>query len=172
MEIEPHTLRGLLEYDPETGVLTWRHRPHGPKNFNARYAGKEAGCLLPIGYRQLSISKKGFYAHRVAWAIHHGSWPEYEIDHINGVTNDNRISNLRSVSHKENHRNQSVPKNNKSGVIGVHWNRKSRKWRAQIKIDGEQTYLGSFNCVTDAAAARAAAEIKYGYHANHGRAST
>jgi len=172
MEIEPGTLRDLLDYDPETGVLTWRHRPCGAKNFNARYAGKEAGCLLPIGYRQLTIDNERFCAHRVAWAIHHGRWPENQIDHINGVRNDNRISNLRDVSHQENHRNQAIPKSNKSGVIGVHWNKRLRKWRAQIKIGGQQKHLGCFNCVADAAAARAKADAEYGYHEFHGRAST
>jgi len=180
MEIEPDTLRDLLDYDPETGVLTWRERPleyfsseREHKRWNTRYAGTCAlNCLDTTGHKHGLIFRKTFSAHRVAWAIHYGGWPWLTIDHINGDPADNRIENLRDVSHKENCRNQTVPKNNASGVLGVYWKKTRMKWCANIRIDGKTKHLGSFTDKADAVAARAEADIKYRFHRNHGRATT
>lgn len=92
-----------------------------------------------------------------------------ELDHINHVRADNRISNLREVSRSQNNKNMPRYKNNKSGVTGVSWYRSAGKWRAQIRVEGKKKHLGLFDEIKDAAKAVEAAEAKYGYHENHGK---
>ena len=101
----------------------------------------------------------------------YNEWPRKTIDHVNGDRSDNRVVNLRSVAHQENHRNRAIPKSNTSGVMGVYWGKRDRKWYAQIKINGKKKHLGSFSCKKKAIQARKKAEIDYGFHANHGRDS-
>jgi hypothetical protein len=172
----PEVLRNLLDYDLNTGALTWRARPIGcfptaqsGKTWNARYAGKLAGSFDPEGYRTVTVFGTRYRAHRVAWAIHHGEWPKGEIDHINHVRDDNRIKNLRVVDVVHNARNQSLYTNNKSGVIGVCFEKRTRSWRAYIRTDTCNQHLGRFKTFEEAAAARTAAEPANGYHPNHGQ---
>lgn len=169
------TLRRLLSYNPKTGKLIWLPRTaldcpkDGGRRWNGRYAGKEAFRISPNGYRQGMIKRKMVRAHRVAWAIHHGEWPEADIDHINGVRSDNRLVNLRSVPRKVNAQNQKVRINSKSGVLGV--SRYRNKWRAYISVEGKPIHLGIFSNKNDAISARQEAQLAHGYHPNHGRAS-
>lgn len=169
-------LRKLLRYDPETGELLWRSRDvslfkaeHDCNAWNARFAEKPAGGIDGNGYTLVRLLGRRSGLHRIAWAIHHGAWPADQIDHINGDTADNRIVNLREVTNQENGKNQKMPCNNTSGVMGVHWYKPGAKWQARIMVDGKYISLGYFDSIEDAAAARAKAEIKYGFHTNHGR---
>lgn len=82
-----------------------------------------------------------------------------EIDHFNRNKLDNRKSNLRPVTHKQNMLNRSIGVNNTSGVIGVSLH--NNKWQAIISENCNRHYLGSFNNFDDAVAARKAAEEKY-----------
>nr|WP_175479900.1 HNH endonuclease signature motif containing protein [Paracoccus homiensis] len=107
-------------------------------------------------------------AHRVAWAVIHGRWPNGEIDHINGDRSDNRLANLREVTKRENHRNMAIRSDNTSGVTGVYWAREKGKWAAYIKAD-KMVALGRYDTFAEAVAARRAAEKVLGYHPNHGR---
>jgi len=59
--------------------------------------------------------------------------------------------------------------NNTSGVTGVYWNKRDRKWQAMIKVNNKQIHLGYFEGKTEAITARKIAEIKYGFHPNHGK---
>lgn len=177
----PEELRKLLRYEPDTGKLFWRARSvalfsstgrrsanHACALWNSRFAGKEAFTADDGGgYKSGGIFCRLHRAHRVIWALHHDEWPTHEIDHINGVKDDNRIVNLRDVSHIENSRNTRRSSNNTSGHMGVGWNKARGKWEARIKV-GRQIYLGLFDVFEDAVAARKAAEIKYGFHENHG----
>ena len=173
----PVTLRKLLSYDPDTGLLTWKHRPlemfatePAGKTWNTRFSGKPAFTTLhDRGYRQGFIYHKSYYAHRVAYAIYHGNWPVMGVDHVNGNTGDNRIENLRDVSPSVNGRNAAMWSNNTSGVCGVGWSKASKKWRAQIRVRNKDYHLGAFENFDDAVAARKAAEVEYGFHPNHGR---
>ena len=170
------TLRKLLRYEPDTGNLFWRHRDASLfkterhcKTWHNRYGGKPAGCIRGDGYITIRLSGRGLSAHRVAWAIHHNTWPTDQLDHINGETADNRIENLREVTNQENQKNRKLPCTNTSGVMGVSWNKQKAKWVAQITVDGKYIYLGRFNSFEDAAAARLKAEIENDFHKNHGR---
>lgn len=171
----PEALRDLLRYEPDTGRLFWRARPYGvfpseraARAWNARFAGAEAGSIGPIGYRRIRVFGRLALAHRVAWAIHSGVWPEGEIDHMNHARADNRIANLRVVTNSENSRNQSKYRNNASGITGIFWNRHYQKWHAHITAGGKRRYLGLFNDLDAAVAARKAAEREHGFHENHG----
>lgn len=98
-------------------------------------------------------------AHRLAWLYVYGEWPDAEIDHINGNTGDNRISNLRPATRAQNGANRGRQTNNASGVKGVCWHAQSGKWRAMIRISGKSRHLGLFNDIGAAAAAYARATV-------------
>lgn len=180
-DITPELCRQLLRYEPETGKLFWL--PRGPemfpgnahggaeassKTWNNSRAGQEAFPIGKAGYRKGEICNFDFMAHRVCWAIYHGKWPDLHIDHINGNRSDNRIANLRQVTIPENGRNMRVPKNNASGTIGVFWSERYSVWRASISVAGKKRWLGTFRDKEAAIAARKEAEVRYGYHENHG----
>lgn len=175
--VTPELLRKLLSYDPGTGKLLWRERPREmfanartQGAWNSRCAGKEAFTAdNGHGHRKSSIFGVRHYAHRVAWAYVHGSWPDGDIDHINGDPGDNRICNLRVVTHAENMRNMKLPERNTSGVCGVYQHKPSGKWVAAIKANGKSQHLGYFSEFRDAVEARKAADLDHGYHPNHGR---
>ena len=165
-------LRAAIDYNPETGKLFWRVRqPDFCSNDNARtrfnrfHAGKEIGHLNADGYIKFQFWNCTIIAHRAAWAIYYGEWPAEQIDHINGQRDDNRITNLRSVSARVNSQNKAIPANNKSGHIGVFYCNTSKKWVA--KLQGKR--LGQFATSEMAINARQKAEGEAGFHPNHGR---
>ena len=123
-------------------------------------AGTVAGSRSKRGYVKVMVDRKSLAAHRVVFAIVNGHWPDAEIDHINGVKDDNRPCNLREATRGENQRNCGIRANNKSGFKGVSWERSCDKWKAQIRIDGVTTYLGVFDTPELAAAAYAEAAPK------------
>ena len=177
----PELLRKLLRYEPDTGKLYWRERTldmfvdkkqgakHNSAQWNCKYAEKDAlACVDQRGYKRGKIFGRVYLAHRVIWAMYYGEWPDY-IDHINGVRDDNSISNLRSVTALENSRNAKRRYDNVSGVCGVGWLSDRKKWYARIKVDGKNKHLGCFTNFECAVAARKDAETKYGFHKNHGR---
>jgi hypothetical protein len=178
----PEFLRELLKYDPETGKLFWL--PRGVhlfaagkqpaermcRSWNTKHVGKAAFTAVnSAGYHMGAILNSHYLAHRVIWAIVHGKWPQNQVDHINGTRADNRIVNLRSVTHLENHKNCKLSTSNTSGRVGVRWRGCRSKWQARIYVDGREKHLGYFDSFEEASDARKAAEIKYDFHENHGR---
>lgn len=169
-------VRLVLRYEPETGRLFWLVRPlefFNSKNshsiWNSRFAGKEAFTRLNRwGHRVGSLFDVNHFAHRVIWLMQTGAWPEQHIDHINGIGSDNRFINLRAATPSENQRNKGRNSRNTSGVNGVTWRSRERKWIAQIRVDGGHKHLGSFDKLEDAAAARAVANVEHGFSARHG----
>lgn len=172
----PEVLRQLLRYEPETGKLFWKERPASMftslsllNAWNRTYAGGEAFTNVKDGYRTGTILTRPIRAHRAAWAIHFGEWPKGEIDHINGVKDDNRITNLRDVSRSENMRNAGIRHDNASGHTGVRWDERTQRWQAEIKRNYRSIHLGRFATIEEAIAARQSAERDLGFHDNHGR---
>lgn len=158
--IDAATLRELIDYDPETGSLTWRHRVDAP-GWSTRWAGKPCGAKSARGYVNVGLMGKTMQAHTIAWIIATGGPPSGEIDHINGVRWDNRLCNLRDVSRVQNQRNLPIQKNNRSGHPGVE--RFRGKWRAVIVVDRHPIRLGTFPSFDQAKAARVAAEKAHGF---------
>lgn len=169
-------LLALFRYDPETGRLFWRERPISMfpvkwqhKTWNSRWVGKEAFTAINKGYQIGNLFGQMVSAHRVVWKLVHGNDANGQIDHINGDRRDNRVDNLRVVDDAENRKNQSLPKDNTSGRIGVSWSKAAHKWKAEICLSGRRLHLGVFEKLEDAAAARSHAERLYGFHKNHGK---
>ena len=157
-------LKGMFSYDAETGYfkrlscISTRFKTGsiaGGKNFN--------------GYIIITIKGKRHRAHRLVWLYCYGVFPDDYIDHINGDKEDNRLMNLRNVTNKDNGKNQKLSKTNSSGVTGVCWHNRDKKWVAQIRVNDKNKYLGGFSDVGDAIKAREIANVEYGYHPNHGR---
>lgn len=94
-------LQQLLDYDPETGVLTWKARTgKHAATFNSTRAGKPAGTLRRDGYVAMKVKNVIYAAHRVIWALVHDEWPEC-IRHVNRNDADNRLQNLRGMTRAE-----------------------------------------------------------------------
>lgn len=176
--LSPAVLRELLSLNPETGMMTWKvrapeffRRKGACEKWNARYAGKRAFTSISCtnGYTQTKILCRVYRGHRVAWALFYGEWPRGELDHINGDRTDNSIANLRDVGRTENGKNLCVSRRNKSGVVGVTWDRERERWFASIRHGGRTVSLGRFDSLEAAAAARRRAEQNFGFHQNHGR---
>jgi hypothetical protein len=146
-------LHKLLDYDPDTGVFTWRVN-RGDKI----KVGQKAGAETAAGYTRIKIGPRNYFAHRLAWLYTHGYFPESKIDHINRVPSDNRLLNLREVSQSCNIRNARIFCTNTSGVTGVGWVAKGGRWRARLTINYKTYYLGDYDDFDEAVCARLAAE--------------
>jgi len=137
-------------------VATGRHGCHR--------AGECAGTIQSHGYLIITIDKKRYMAHRLAWFYVHGAWPKGDLDHINGDKLDNRIINLREATRQQNMQNVRRHRHNTSGYKGVAWHSQRNKWRAYIFDSYRQIHLGLFDSREAAALARANAEKKYHSH--------
>ncbi|AIS94521.1 AP2 domain protein [Burkholderia thailandensis E254] len=159
-ELPIEYLRECLDYDPQSGHLTWRVRPEShfstksvAQRFNSLYAGKIAGGRVANGYLMLPFKDENgkrvmVYAHRIAFALHHGRFPVAEIDHVNGIKEDNRAENLREATRLKNAANTVFDYDNMRGT-----KRRGDRWLAQISHRGENVYLGSYDTEAEAYAA-------------------
>lgn len=157
-------LNSILNYNPDTGELTYKvdRSPSIRK-------GSKAGCICSRDkYMLIVIDGKKYLSHRIIWFMMTGEWP-VQIDHINHKRWDNRWCNLREVAHQDNHKNKPLQSNNKSGYHGVGWNETRQKWASAIKVNGRRILLGRFKTKEEAIRVRKEAEIKYGFHDNHGK---
>lgn len=155
-DLTAERLRELLDYDPETGVFTWRVR-----RGSTAQKGTKAGCHCAYGYTVIRIDDRLHRANRLAWLYMVGEWPSEHVDHINRVRDDDRWSNLRLATNAQNCANAARSKNNKSGFKGVYWGRREQKWIAKITPNRKQKQLGCFDRVEDAAEAYKRAAIEY-----------
>lgn len=152
-------VRSILDYNPETGVITWK-----AKTSNRVKIGDVAGSVDKAGYKKIGINGTDMYCHRLAMLIVYGSIEGKEVDHINGNKLDNRLTNLRLVSKSQNMQNMKVKKSNKLGIKGV--SAVKNKYIAQIMKSKKTIWLGSFNCPAAASFAyQIAADIYFGKHA-------
>ena len=150
-------LKELFDYDPETGVFTWKVNRRTKKT-----KGKTAGSIDTRGHIQISINSSLYLAHRLAWVYYYGESPgDMFVDHINLNKCDNRIKNLRLATNTQNQYNKSLNKNNKTGYKGVSFHKKKNNYRATIRVDGEYKYLGSFYTPEEASLAYQAAAKQY-----------
>jgi hypothetical protein len=128
--------RAPLIYNPETGWFTRK--------------GKRAGASdCCKGYRRIMYESKVYKEHRLAWYFHYGVWPENQIDHINGIKDDNRIENLRDVSQTINMYNKvNAYETNPTGYLGVATS--GKKYQARLKVDSKLLYLGTYDTPEEA----------------------
>lgn len=140
-------LRIAFRYEPSTGFL-YRIGDTSP-----------AGRLATKGYRQIAYKGKRYMAHRMVWMYFNGEWPTDQIDHINQVKDDNRIENLRQVNNQQNFENVTQWAHNKTGKRGVSFTK--GRYQADIKVNKKTVYLGRYDTIIDAVAARMRGEREY-----------
>ncbi len=148
-----HTrLLQILDYDPGTGVFRWKI-----SNGRRAVAGEIAGSVQADGCRHITVDRKRYLAHRLAWLYVHGVWPQNLIDHKNLDRTDNRIDNLRPATFQQNSCNRDGWGKHGKGVLL----RPSGKWRARIRVNGKLISLGDFSSQSEAATAYADAARKH-----------
>ena len=154
--VTPERLKELLSYDPLTGIWTWR--ASGP----GRRASGVAGCWLhKSGYVQIAVDGRLYLSHRLAWLYMTGAWPEYEVDHIDGVPGHDWWSNLRAATISQNRRNTRGHRDSLTGIRGVYWAAERGVYHAKIYLNGKLKFLGSFKDSSSAELARRSAELEY-----------
>lgn len=156
-------LTSYLKYNETKGEFTWIKRPN--KNIHLH---THAGTKNSAGYRVISLFGKRYPEHRLAWFYVHGEMPKHEIDHINQIRDDNRISNLRQVTRSENQRNKTR-KDSRVDEIGIWWCRRRKRYIAEISLNGKKVYQKSFTDIDEAISARKAKALELGFHENHGK---
>lgn len=145
--IDVDEAKQLLDYDPATGVFRWR------LTRRSRAAGKVVGSQKKDGYIHISLEGKRYLAHRLAYAMTHNEQPP-NVDHINGVKTDNRIANLRAATRRLNQENRTTSlKSSKTGVLGVHLSKDTKKYHAHIQSNKRSYFLGAFTTIEEASAA-------------------
>ncbi len=145
MDLTAERLRKLLHYNTETGVFTRRVFTSSRANI-----GDVAGSPEATGHRRIRVDVTRYLEHRLAWLYVTGSWPNAEIDHIDGNGGNNIFSNLREATRAENSRNRRKGINNTSTYKGVYWDGKKRKWRATIYLNKKHIHIGHFDRSIDA----------------------
>lgn len=139
--ITKEQLAELLDYCEETGVFTWKSAHH----WRAK-PGMVAGNIDPShGYCKIGVLGANYYAHRLAWLVVHGEFPNEQVDHIDGNRTNNAIKNLRLATQSENNQNLRAPRGDRKGqLLGV-YRTESGRWRAAIRINKKSIHLGNFD---------------------------
>lgn len=140
MRLDFHKASQILSYDRDTGELTWKVTK------GRAVKGRPAGWLGGK-YKEVKIDGFNYKAHRIAWLLTYGKWPDDQVDHIDGNKQNNKLSNLRAVSNKENAHNRHKV-NNPTGLLGVKFN--GKRFEARIVSDGNFKHLGTFDNADDA----------------------
>lgn len=131
-------LKSLLDYDPLSGLFTWAVGRKGTRK------GAVAGCVGPDGYVIIMVDKKNYPAHRLAFIWMLGEMPANDVDHINRVRADNRWSNLRPATRRENNLNSGVRSNNTSGYKNVSHCSRTGKFTVSFRVGGKTRFFGRF----------------------------
>tara|TARA_R110000765_G_C18627492_1_gene572477 strand:+ start:64 stop:594 length:531 start_codon:yes stop_codon:yes gene_type:complete len=156
-------LKEFFDYNPDTGVIIWKKKTaiNAPIKIGQE-AGHEKVKTKDLVYREIGFNQTQYKAHRLAYYMYHGIDPRNNsIDHEDRNGLNNKINNLRLATCPENGRNRKFQRNNTSGVTGVCWLKKRKRWVAQIKINGKPMWVGSYVNKEDAMQARKEAEKKY-----------
>lgn len=152
--LDRERLLHLLAYEPDTGLFRWRL-----SRACRGSAGQVAGSTNRAGYVEISVDERKYLAHRLAWLFVHGEHPSLELDHLNGIRNDNRIANLRLATRTVNNQNRTRPQaTNRLGFLGVSPDR--ARFRAQIQVAGKKLHVGTFDTPEEAHSAYVAAKRK------------
>jgi hypothetical protein len=146
-KLDAAQVRSLFSYDSESGIVTRKVTTSAQAK-----AGTTCECKDQAGYFRVKIRGESYSLHRIVWLMHYGNWPEYEIDHIDGNKQNNRIENLRDVPRSVNCQNLKRPlKNGTSGYLGVTFVRGN--YKSQVMVNGKRKQLGGFVTPEEAFAA-------------------
>jgi hypothetical protein len=147
MAMTAELAQSLWDYNAETGVLRWKVSPR-----YGVHVGDVTGCPNRDGHLQVRYKGKAYQVHRLIWIITTGNWPIEELDHINGVRDDNRLVNLREATRRQNCRNKTC---HRVGQLRFTTYAKSKgKWMAQPpRINGKQKTLGYYDTMQEASEA-------------------
>jgi hypothetical protein len=161
IEYSQEEIKDRYIYDNLRGGL--RYRKNDESTFHHYVTGDTVGCLNADKYEYAHCGKKNYKVDHLLWKMFYGEDIPFakEMDHINGIRDDNRIENLRLVTIGGNQQNRCKFKNNTSGVAGV--SRLNNKWRARITLDGKVRYLGVYDTLEEASQVREIAERVYGF---------
>ena len=162
-----YKLKQLLNYDPDTGVFTWLIDCGPGRPNKGDIAGRIQKKRGGKSYRDISISSKRYYAHRLACLYMTGKWPD-KVDHGDGDGTNNKWVNIESVTGLQNSKNIRKRSDNCSGCTGVHLHKHSGKWQVYINEKGERDNIGLYADYFEAVCARKSAENFRGFHTNHG----
>jgi hypothetical protein len=154
-------LKSLVSYDPMTGGFRW---------LVDRTRGVRAGDLVKearskLGYLRICLDGRRYLSHRVAWLYVTGNWPACDVDHRDRVRDNNRWTNLREATDKQQSENRTISIKNRSGATGVFWRPEKKRWIARIKHFGKIYRSRHFLTFEEAVAARAALERTHFTHA-------
>jgi len=152
----------LFDYDPDTGIVTRKIHT------STRARAGDIPGYIHEGYIRIGVSGHEYMIHRIVWLMVHGKFPKDCLDHINGVRDDNRMTNLREATKQTNNKNRKRSSNNTSGVTGV-YQLPSGNWGSTITSRGNQQYLGTYQTFEAAVKVRKMAEKKFKFHPNHDR---
>lgn len=145
-----------IAYDEHTGEMRWLS-PTG----NRVKPGDLVRGKTVRGYLRVQINGRRYKVHDLAWIYMTGREPENIVDHINGDTSDNSWKNLREATQALNCRNRKTPKNNSSGVKGVFFRKRDRKWHAVIGLNNRKIFVGAYSDFQSAVSAITAARSLY-----------
>jgi hypothetical protein len=157
---------GVYEYQPANGHLVWLK-----KTGRRSIVGSRAGWVQGQGYRYVRYQGRQVSEQRLIWKIAHGEWPPNgtEVDHKNGVRDDNRLINLRLASRPQNQYNSAGKQKSRSGLKGAFWHPSTGKWRSRISTKDGKKSLGLFDTPEEAHAAYV--EAARMYHGQFARAA-
>ena len=164
MQITQEQVRHAFDYDPLTGVLKWKNPVH-----HRVWVGKICRSPGKKGYYRVQFVGKLWHVHRIIFLYMKGRFPNSDLDHINGIVNDNRWVNLREATASENRFNSRRYRNNTSGFKGVAWCKQKNKWRGRVKVEGKEYHAGFFDDIHEAV--NEVQELRNNLHknfANHG----
>ncbi|MFB6349684.1 HNH endonuclease signature motif containing protein [Moraxella marmotae] len=162
-DLTQQRLQQYLRYDEQSGEFTWIKRPSKNIHLHTR-----AGTLdKSSGYRSITLFGKRYLEHRLVWLYVHGEMPKHQIDHINQIRDDNRLSNLRHITKAENQRNKTR-RTSRLDEIGIWWCKRRKRYIAEISLNGKKVYQKSFTDIDEAIKARKQKSLELGFHDNHG----
>jgi len=157
-----------FDYNPDTGLLAWKHRPlHHFKNtrgmniWNARYPSKSARNPRPDGRFSTVVCNRKYLSSRIIWKLMTGNDPTHQIDHISINPSDDRWCNLREATQSQNNQNQNLRKSNSTGYRGVQFDKRFNKYYAKIQVNKQPIYLGCFDTAEQAAKVYRIAALKH-----------
>ena len=157
-------LKEIVHYNKDTGIFTRK------KTTSSRAKkGFIVGSIGKVGYLTVRIDGPLYFLHRLVYLYIYGKFPKHHVDHINHDKLDNSFKNLRLVTQKGNSKNMPMRSDNTSGYTGIYFDKRCSKWMGLIKTDDGVKFLGYYEDKEDAINARKKANVKYGYHTNHGK---